>query len=918
MRYCLILILSGISFLAAAQTYPLTGDVLNEKGEPMVYSTVVLLNPTDSTMAFFGIANQQGHFDIKNIKKGDYLLQTALLGYQTFSKQISIPFDGNSVGSIILKLKPVNLNEVKVVGENIPMWIKKDTVEFNAKAFKTNPDDVAEDLLKKLPGIEVDRSGNIKAMGEDVNKLYVDGKEFFGNDPKVATRNVPADALDKVQVYDRRSEQSEFTGIDDGSRNKTINLQLKEDKKNGLFGDLMAGGGTGEHYQSGAKAYRFTDKVQMAALGMLNNVNQMGFSFNDYLNFNGGIGSMGGHGGSMRISITSDNSFPIDFGQPISGLMTSGAGGANFSYSSTPNDRIFISYLGNGSKNKIEQTTTSRNYTGNSSFLQEDNLNEINKNEAHRINFGWRNRIDSTGNLVLDGNLSLTYGDTNSNLFTNSQRNQLPVNELTSETSDKADGFSGNASGSYILKLNEGKTMLKTEASGAWAKNLNKTRFENLTRYFETNQNISVNQYQDNQSGNYNFSGEVSLTQKLSKNIYFEPEFRIGNTVESLERTQGLFDPLPVAIDSLSPDFEKRYFWMRPTLGFRRVTEKSTLALTLQAESGKLGTSLAGQPSADKNFFYFTPSVSYELEYSTGRRIVTYYSSEINTPTSSQLLPVVNNINSLSLLYGNPNLKPEYSHRFNAHWILYDQFSFTSFFVSLNTSYTKDKINWSRTITQNLGFINRLINVDHDWRASANFDFSTPIRSLGIKINLSGEENWNKGLNLINEIENEYTTLSHRISLSADNRKKDKWDINSGVTATLTNSWYSIQESLNDRYINVSWFAELRWTPSEKWNFEATADITNYSAKSFDKSIKIPLLGAQISHHFLKNNRATLTLRGFDLLDKNTIVNRFGELNYLREIRSNSIGRYVMLSFTYRLNKFGENSGGIDIKMKKR
>ena len=278
----------------------------------------------------------------------------------------------------------------------------------------------------------------------------------------------------------------------------------------------------------------------------------------------------------------------------------------------------------------------------------------------------------------------------------------------------------------------------------------------------------------------------------------------------------------------------------------------------------------------------------------------------------------MNNINSLSLYYGNPNLKPEYSHRANLHWILFDEFSFTSFFASVSGSFTKDKINWSRTITENLQFINRLINVGKDYTARANFDFSTPIRKLGIKLNISGEETWNKGLNLINSAENEYTTLSHRYSLSVDNRKKQKWDVITGIGLTLSNSRYSLQESLNDKYFDLSWFAEMRFTPNDDWDMEATADVTNYDAESFDRSISVPLLGTQVSHHFLKNNRATLTLRGFDLLNKNTIVRRFGEMNYLREIRSNSIGRYVMLSLTFRLNKFGESPGGIDIKMRHR
>ncbi|NQU88163.1 MAG: TonB-dependent receptor, partial [Mariniphaga sp.] len=900
------------------QTFSLSGDIYNLDGEPMIYSTVVLLNPIDSTMEFFAITNQDGHFEVKNIKQGDYLFQSAFLGYQTYYREVSIPVEGNNIGSIVMNLNPVGIDEVDVYGEHVPMWIKKDTVEFNADAFKTRPGDVAEDLLKKLPGIEVDRSGNIKAMGEDVQRLYVDGKEFFGNDPKVATKNVPANALDKVQVYDKRSDEAEFTGLDDGTRAKTINLKLKEDKKNAMFGDLMAGGGTNSHYQTGAKAYRFTDKVQIAALGMVNNINQAGFSFNDYLNFNGGLGSMVHGGGSMKIAITSDNSFPINFGSPVSGLMTSGAGGANFSYSTSPNDRVFVSYLGNGSNTDLEQTTTTRNYTKDDSFNRIDELEENKKNEAHRFNFGLRRRIDSTQNIIFNGNVALTYGNTESKMQTNSSQNNISVNELMHETFNDINRTSGNASGSYIKKINHGNTMFKIGGDGAWSKGASNTRFENRTKYFGTGLTVTDNQFQEDNTGRMNYSFNASMTQKLAKKLYIDPIFMMGSTVETLERSQGLSDMAVMEIDSLSPDFEKRYNWMRPTITIRRVSDKSTISLSLIAERGKLSNTLNQNPENENKYFYFTPKASVEVEYASGRRLTASYSSAVNTPSINQLLPVVNNINSLSLYYGNPNLKPEFTHRANMHWIIFDQFSFTSFFMAVNGSFTQDKINWSRTITDNLKFVNRLVNVDKDFETSASFDFSTPIRKLGVKINISGEESWNKGLNLINGADNEYITFSHRYSLSIDNRKKEKWDVISGVGVTLTNSKYSLQESLNDKYFDLSWFAELRYSPNDDWDFETTADITNYNAESFDKSISVPLLGAQVSHHFLNNNRGTLTLRGFDLLNKNTIVQRFGELNYLREVRSNSIGRYVMLSFTYRLNKFGGSKSGIDIKMKHR
>lgn len=915
MKILITAIFISFAWVGFAQTYPLSGNVFAEDGSPMIYSSVVLLNPTDSTMQSFGITNKNGLFEIKNIKKGDYLLQTAFLGFETYYQNITIPMEGNRLATVVMKAKPLNLDEVKVAGEYVPLAIKGDTVEYNAAAFKLKPGAVTEDLLKKLPGVEIDRAGNIKAMGEDVERLYVDGKEFFGNDPKVATKNIPADAIDKVQVYNRESEESMFTGIDNGSRDKAINLMLKKDKKNALFGDVMAGGGTGEHWQGSAKAYQFTDKIQVAALAMGNNVNQFGFSFNDYMNFNGGIGQMIHGGGSAKISISSDGSFPINFGQPVEGINTSGAGGANFSYSTGTNDRVFISYLGNGNKKELEQTTKSWNYTENGEYFQNQDLNETNNNRAHRINFGLRKRIDTTQNILVDGNFAVTNGDNNQLSLSESWINNDLINTLNNQTSNVSDRISGSANGSYTKKINHGKSVFKVGGNLSLSEALTENNIYTETQFLDSDLNSTRNVYQDNNTDNLRFSGVLTFTQKIGNGTYFTPELSAGRSVEDLNRLEGNLGP-DKSLSQMDNDFQKRYSWLRPKLSLKRVTKKATVSLSLLMEKGKLENTLNETTDDNNNYTYFLPTFWYEYQFQTGRRLIISYKSGINTPNVNQLLPIENSINPLSVYYGNPNLKPELSHRFNTHYILFDQFSFTSLMASLSGGYIKDKINWDRTVDENLAMVNTLQNFDYDYNLSGNIDFSTPLRRLGMKIHFNLDESWNKGLNLINDVENEYTNLNHRASFSVDNRKKEKWDINTGVEVSVTNSKYSVQKSLDNTYLDVSWFGEVRFTPNDSWDFEVSSDITNYTDKSFGESQSIPLLGAEISHFFLKNKRGTLTLKGFDLLDRNQIVQRFGELNYLREIRSNSIGRFVMLSFTYRLNKFGKQSG-IDIKMKR-
>lgn len=311
----------------------------------------------------------------------------------------------------------------------------------------------------------------------------------------------------------------------------------------------------------------------------------------------------------------------------------------------------------------------------------------------------------------------------------------------------------------------------------------------------------------------------------------------------------------------------------------------------------------------EKSKFAFLPGFSIDYEYKSGHRVNLNYRTSLVQPTLNQLLPIANTTNSLSVSYGNRNLKPEFQQNLFLHWIIFDQFSFTSLFTSVNASYTKDKINWARTINDNLGQTLNLINVDDDYRINGNMNFSTPIRPLGVNFKAGISEGWNRGINLVNGVENVNTNFSHRLTMSLDNRTKKKWDVVVGGAVSLTDAKYSLQESLNNRYTDFSYYTDIQYNPNDKWNFTVSADVTNYNDKSFGESISVPLIGAEVSYFFMKNNRGSFSLQGSDLLDKNKGITRVSELNYLRETRSNIIGRYVMLSFKYRLNKFGGGEG---------
>lgn len=896
-----------------AQQYELKGTIVDKGGKPLLYTSVALLQPADSTLAFFGVSNENGFFDVKGITHGDYLLQVALMGFKTYYKLQSVPMaKGDNIGAIVLQEADVKLNEVQVNGEKIPLILKGDTVEYNAGAYKVKPDANVEDLLKKLPGVQVDAAGNIKAQGKDVQRVTVDGKDFFGNDPKVATKNLPADAINKVQVYDRHSDQSVFSGIDDGERDKTINLTLKDDKKHGYFGDLQAGYGTGDHYKFNGRINKFGKKAQLSALAMINNINEFGFTFSDYLNFSGGMRNLMDNGG-----LSLSNSAPVNFGQPVAGLITSGAAGLNFNYEPRDKNRFNISYLGNGAGKKLDAQTDTKNFTDNGSFVKNDNSDEHSQDWGHHLNFSWNNQLDSTEQLLLNGGAELTSSSTRQNLMSSTYVRDVIFNRLTSLTNDNGNAAGANANAVYTKKYKGGWPVAKVFASGSYEKSLTRTQWNNATTYFDSlSQPFYDNQYQDNSDEKASYSAGGSIVRRLGKGYYLEPKVETGNNTDHLVRTQGYMPREAGSIDSLSPDYMRSFTWAKPGLSFRKSTNKIQFSATVDGEVASLQTTLPGTPDQSKSYFYLLPSAFWQNEYRTGKHISISYNSSLTAPNARQMLPVANTSDPLYITTGNRDLKPEYSHTFNVNWLRFDQFTMTSLFANLTLRYTHDKINWSRNVNSNLGQTATLVNVPDDYDLRGRIEYSTPIRVLGIDLNTSFDEQYNSGLNLVNNVYNTNNTFTHGFELGINNRKKEHWDASVTGFIKLSDARYSLERSLNNTFYNYGGNAILSYRPNDHWYFITSGDLDIYDGKSFDNIVTIPLLKAEAAYYFLKAKRGVLSLSGFDLLNKNTGITRSSQLNYLIERQSNIIGRYFMLSFKYRLSKTGNpNPGAIEIKM---
>lgn len=850
--------------------------MIDERSEPLSYAQIVLLNPADSTLKYYDVSDTKGEYQIKHIKPGPYLMQYSYIGKKIIYENIIIPSErGGDFGDKIMLDEAIEGEAVVVTAEYVPIQVKQDTVVFNAKAFKTKIGAVVEDLLKKIPGVEVDNTGNIKALGEDVSKVLVDGKEFFDSDPKVATKNLPAKAIDKVEIFDKQSEDAEFTGINDGILDRTINLLLNKENKRGYFGNVEAGGGTDKHYKTEGKLYRFSSRFQSALLGMYNNINEFGYTGK-------------GHG---------------HWGEQISGLNTTAAGGINLSLNTKRPNRYYISYLASSTQTDLIENTSTENFIQNGSYFQNQDLISDSRDTPHKINMGVRHNFNKSHKITFDGNININTNKEESHLLINTQLNDTLINNLDNFTNTSSDLVDISLSSTDIIKVNKEITQLKTRASALYNKSVSNLNWTSTKTLFNPADVTTENQYQDNVSDRFRYAVNSTLIQRIKKFWYINAGIDFGSDDRNLDKKQGLFGQNDALIDSLSADFNTIENWVKPSLSISRSTARSQMNFGVKTSFIRFEKMLANQSLENTDYVYYLPSFRYTNMYRTGRRVAVRFSANVNMPSVDQLLPVANTLNQLSIYQGNINLKPEYRHNLVIDWSVFDHFSFTSLFVRLGAFYVRDKISISQTINKDLTKMVTPVNVSEDYSAYWYISFSTPIRALGLKINATSYETWHKGISIINAEDNIQTMFSHRIDLNIENRRKEKFHIRAGGSVTLTDTKYSIAEDMNNVYYNTSYYTDFFYNPTDWLNFEAEANIVNYNSQSFKESVSVPLITAGISFHFLKGNRASLILKGYDLLNKYSNFKRISETNYLMEKVRNTIGRYVMLTLRVRTGK---------------
>ncbi len=914
--------------LLFSQNINLEGQVADSSGIGLPSASVVLLEKKDSLFVLYGLTDEAGRFTLKRIEPGEYILQISYLGYKNHWHTLKVEAGQGKtdLGKIVLETSSTLLKDVEITADRVPLTMHKDTLEYNAAAFKTQPGAVVEDLLKKLPGIQVQPDGTIKAQGKTVQNVLVEGKEFFGNDPKIATKNLPADAVNKVQVFDKKSESAEFTGIEDGRDERTINLKLKDGKKQGYFGKANSGAGTEGRYEGNFNINRFGRRTQMSAIGMANNNNQQAFSFQDYINFMGGLGNfMSGGGGGGRVQL----SFNIeDGGVPMGPMLDRGfteswAGGANFNTDFSKRTSLSANYFYNRIENDLERNATRVNALGDSDFNSDETEDRLNRNANHRLNFTLKHKVDSFQNLSFrskfnfnDG-LFQSLGDTRTFDTTGILQNFGNRNYAANGQTFKVDG-----SLTYRLRLGRKGRALIANASANLGDENRDGRLLSTNEFLRQtppgSSRLDQRQVYSDEANNY--GGSLAYTEPLGKRRYLETRVEhqqyLNNTVKNFYDRITTPTPGEVFNPLLSSEFRRGYRYDRAGLNFMLNRPKYNLTTGAALQNSNLDGDVLGlENPIQRSFTRVLPSAFFNYDFKTSRHLNIDYNTSLREPSLEQLQPAVDNSDPLNVYIGNPDLRPEYAHNLAASFMNFDQFTMSSFFVSLNATYTRDRITNSANVDSLFRRFIHPVNVENDYAVNAYASYNTPVRPLKINFSTRLNNTYNRGILFVNDLENTTDRWLNSLEISFDNRRKEWVDWTLGAEVSRNSTRYSVNTSLNQSFVNQRYFGEVTVFPNKKWAIGTGIDCTVYSQENFGEQRSIPLWRASVTRYVLKNNKGQIKLAAYDLLNQNIGISRSSQFNYIEEERVRNLARYFLVSFSYSLAGFKREKDGIEIKM---
>ncbi len=914
-----------VTFSSLGQTkLGIQGKLVDSSGRALPQATVMLLQPKDSSLVNYGRSNEQGKFEFKNVKRQVYILKISYVSYLPLQIDVK-PSDEPSIDLGNITLKPISkeLFEVVVRTAKAPLSIRGDTIEYNAGSFKVPPGATVEDLLRKLPGMEIEADGSIRAQGQTVKKVTVDGRSFFGSDPKLATKNLAADAIQKVQVFNGQTEAAKVTGIDDGKKEKTINLELKESHKKGGFGKITAGVATEDRRELKGNYNKFDAKNQISVIGLANNTNQSGMSFDDYQDFRGSQSFAWGDEADFGFSSNfrtinfddGDEQIGIPLGGKREGFSKNYSGGANYNYD-TKKAKFSSNYYFNQSERIIDKISTTQRFFQDKTQNSADTSSQRTFSANHRMSLRYENNLDSTNTLILVGNGKLSFGNSNesSRIFQQLlfQNNLVPRNSFLQNGSDlqsftvqntaifrhkfakKGRSFSASAGYNY---LNSDGNASQKSLNKLW----NATTLRDSIQAFDQLTNSFSNKSQVKSS--------LFFVEPLSKIFFWESFF--NTSLQNNQVNRELFDKTNgnsnSRNDSLSRFYDNRLTYNRLGSSIRYSKDGINISAGLAAQqfnlSGDFRRTSAGNNLAniDLSYFAWIPKFTVDMELKNNRYLYLSYDKSAVEPNIRDLQPIVDNSNPLFLRVGNPNLLPSVSHSISTGFNLFNAANFMHFYSNLSYDYNINQVVYNQTINSTGIITTKPMNISGGESYQGYFGFGFPLKKTISTVNINAELNTAKNPLMLNDVFTNTQTNSGSISTRVSFTPNERITLYINSSFGITNSTYE-KSALPDQNIrNDKWGSELNVNFGKNTFFSYNFDYRIFENKTRGLYQEMPILNLSVFKYLGKAQKSEIRLTVYDVFRKNLGVNQNAFQNFVSFEKTRTLSQYVMLSYTYNM-----------------
>ena len=905
------------------------GRVVDRNSTPLPYSTVELFTAKDTQLIRSAFADSAARFRFKDFGAGTFILRASNRKYASLDVLITI--DSPQMKRQELKLTD-EIKEIKgggIVIRRDPVTQKNDTVEFSASGYKVNQDATAENLITKMPGI-TNENGTIKAQGEEVKKVTVDGQDFFGDDAAAALKNLPAEVVDKIQVYDRASDQSQFTGIDDGNAQKTLNIVTKNGKNNGQFGKIYGGYGTNDRWAAGGNVNIFKGKNRISLIGMSNNINQQNFTSQDIVGLtgSGGGGMMGmrgrpgggrpGGGGEMSNYLINQQN----------GINTTNSFGLNYSAFGMKKLKITASYFFNNGVNN-SSSLLNRTYflssLANQLYTQGDTGKSY--NTSHRLSARIEYNIDSFNSIIYTPSIRTQSNRSNSVFLAATKTQELDtLNQSGSKTESESKGY--NISNNLLLRhrfKKAGQTIsLNLSQTHNYSEGNSDLKSENqyYEPFFITN---IFSQQSENNSVSKSFSPNLSYTHPIKKRstveVNYNPSFNRNKSYKYTQRLDTASNEYDIIDSLLSNTFDN-------------VTNTQKAGATYRYKGTKLsfniGATFQRVMLIGKQIFPFEreistpfenvlPNAMLTYEHSKTKNLRIYYRAGTNIPSVSQLQNVIDNSNPLILSSGNVDLKQENSHRMffrysysnvpkGRSFFVFGHFSTTANYIANNNflaqTDTVITINYDE-ISLNKGTqINLPVNLNgyRNFRTFATYGL--PFKKIKSTLNFNIGQTYTKSPALINGNINYSNTYNTNGGLVVASNISESLDFTLSYSGNYNIVENSLQSTANSSYYIQNFNAKLNYMPTKRIVFNTDITNSSYSGLGTGFNQSIWLVNGGLGYKFMKDNRGELKLSVFDALKKNNSISRTVTENYIEDKTTQILTRFYMLTFTYSIRNF--------------